>query len=400
MVSYESYIALLKARYPESARALSFEERLTPLLICPETISLPSALKTQAEEIVRAYFALRSLPERRRQLEAVEPAIADPGNTSALMSYDFHVDEHGQLRLIEINTNASLSLLVDALHEAHGITNPFVANFRSDIVAVFREEFATSLASRASVAGRSGPRSIAIVDDEPVSQRLYIEFVLYRELFGAAGFEARICDAQELTLEKGELRAPGSPPFDLVYNRHTDFYLQAPATTILREAMLANAACLSPHPHEYRLLADKERLLELSRPGAIEKLDLTDTQKEILRRSLIRTREVKEFKTSDELWAERKHWFFKPKRSFGGKATYRGASISKSVFTKVFEGDYLAQEFVPAPELELASGQVMKFDLRFFVYRDRIQLGCARLYQGQMTNTQTLGGGVTPILWI
>jgi hypothetical protein len=391
VISYERYLALLKTIYPESARALSFEARLSPLLICPETIALPGALKKEAEEIVRAYFALRSLPERTRALEAVEPVIGDPGNTSALMSYDFHVDASGHLRLIEINTNASLSLLVDALHEAHGIKNPFVEDFRTDIVSVFRDECAA--------AGIRSPKAVAIVDETPESQRLYIEFVLYRELFSRAGLTAHICDPQELRVEGAKLLFASATSIDLVYNRHTDFYLQNAEASVLHDAMTSKVACLSPHPHEYRLLADKERLLELSRPDAIDALALSDEHKGWLKRSLIATREVKEFKTSEELWASRKHWFFKPKRSYGGKATYRGASISKSVFAKVFAGDYLAQEFVPAPEVKVSTGETFKYDLRFFVYRDRIQLGCARLYQGQMTNTQTPGGGVTPIVW-
>jgi len=38
-----------------------------------------------------------------------------------------------------------------------------------------------------------------------------------------------------------------------------------------------------------------------------------------------------------------------------------------------------------------------KFDVRFFVYRDQIQLAVARVYQGQVTNFSSRYGGLTAI---
>ena len=81
--------------------------------------------------------------------------------------------------------------------------------------------------------------------------------------------------------------------------------------------------------------------------------------------------------------------------------------MSRGTFQKILAGDYLVQDFVPPliTQVEVHSPlgaelQEFKFDLRFYVYRDRIQLSCARLYQGQMTNSQTPGGGVAVIDWV
>ncbi len=42
----------------------------------------------------------------------------------------------------------------------------------------------------------------------------------------------------------------------------------------------------------------------------------------------------------------------------------------------------------------------LKVDLRNYVYRGRVQLIAARLYQGQTTNFRTPGGGFAPVLTV
>ncbi len=409
---FDRIIHQLQIRYPDSAGRFDFRALLSPLLFCPQTISLPMALKAEAEDIVRAFSQLRRLPARDQALSALPPVVPDPGNTSALMSYDFHIDEAEHLRLIEINTNASMSLMVEVLHQVHGVVNPFSADFSRDILECFKLEFA-----RAQPRGLSALKTVAITDETPESQRLYAEFVAYQELFQRAGIDAVIVDARDLFFQNDRLRLPDGRVIDLVYNRHTDFYFETPAAASLRAAMLKQAVCITPHPHEYRLLADKERLVELARPGALATLPLDDHSRQAIERTLIRTFSVAENADPDSLWAERKKLFFKPMRSFGGKAAYRGASLSRRVFDEILKGQYLAQEFVPAPTVKLPVPDTVpdaspdaspdaetnvefKFDLRFYVYDDRIQQACARLYQGQMTNSQTPGGGITVINWV
>lgn len=388
---FESYIACLEKLYPETARVFDFKTRVSPNLICPETVKVPLALKDEAERIVRAFFALRSLPDRALELESIAPPIIDPGNTSVLMSYDFHVDESGHLRLIEINTNAAMSLITDSIHEAKKVENPFSNDFRNDIIESFREE--------ARAAG-SGFQRVAIVDEKPEEQRLLIEFLIYKELFDRAGCDSRVRDVSDLRFENGRLiDVDDRSPIDLVYNRHTDFYFRTDACAALRMATQARAATITPHPHEYRLLADKERLLELSKPGMIDALTISESHRHTIRAALIPTVELASLGDADAIWSNRKKWFFKPKRSFGGKAVYRGATITRSMFEQVLRGEFLAQEYVRAPHV-LVSGEEFKYDLRFFAYRDHIQLACARVYKGQATNAQSPGGGIAALEWV
>jgi hypothetical protein len=400
---FDRFINQLQVRYPESTHRCDyprdFRTILSPLLFCPQTVSLPTRLKEEAMTVVRAFSALRKLTVRAQTLREIPPSIPDPGNTSVLMSYDFHVDEAGHLRLIEINTNASMSLMVEVLHQVHGVTNPFSADFSDEIIECFRMEF-----KRAKPKGSTDLKTVVITDETPAAQRLYAEFIAYQELFQRSGLDTTIVDAKDLVFHNGRLRQPDGRAIDLVYNRHTDFYFEASATIGLREAMLKQAVCITPHPHEYRLLADKERLVELARPGAIAALPIDESLRQMISQTLIRTFSVAEHADPDSLWAERKKLFFKPMRSFGGKAAYRGASLSRRIFEEILKGQYLAQEFVPAPTIKLTDSAnpdtEFKYDLRFYVYDDRIQQVCARLYQGQMTNSQTPGGGITVVNWV
>jgi hypothetical protein len=388
---HRSFTDAVAKSYPSTAAHFSFGERIVSTLISPYVLELPTHLRLEAEQIVAAFFHLREVPEWQAQVRGQQPPVNEPGNTSVLMSYDFHVDSAGALRLIEVNTNASLSLIVDELHRFQNVENVFSTDFRDEILSCFEREFHDARA-------KGSLSRIAIVDFKPLEQRLFIEFAMYQELFGRRGWKSDFYDPSDLACASHELTARGDK-IDLVYNRDTDFYLSGEPSRALRHAMEGECAVITPNPWEYRLLADKDRLLELSRKGALEALPLSTQDRAAISKSLIHTLEVKEF-DPDQLWTERKKWFFKPRRSHGGKAVYRGSSMSRGTFQSILNGDYLAQQLVPPPVVSFeGEPEELKYDLRFYVYRDKIQLACARLYRGQMTNSQSLGGGVTPIRW-
>ena len=402
---YRNLTDALAKSYPETDLAHPFRERISPTLVSPHILELPRGICDQASAVVTAFFRLRENSIWQSHIAGRLPPVPDPGNTSALMSYDFHIDSDQNLRLIEINTNASLSLVVDELHRVQKIENVFSADFRKEILATFEREMADAVLQKARSSGVATGMAIevAIVDENPAAQKLFIEFVMYQELFKSRGWRARFFDARELRFIAGKLSAQADPesiPIDLVYNRDTDFYFSNPEAVCLREAMMAKSVTITPHPHEYRLLADKDRLLELSDDTFLDSLSLSDADRAVIAASRIKTIEVKQ-QDPDELWINRKRYFFKPRRSHGGKAVYRGSSTSRGTFKAILAADYLAQEIIPPPLVKFASeDEEFKYDLRFYVYRDKIQLACARLYRGQMTNSQTPGGGVAPIRWI
>jgi hypothetical protein len=89
-------------------------------------------------------------------------------------------------------------------------------------------------------------------------------------------------------------------------------------------------------------------------------------------------------------------------RSFGSKQSYRGGTISRKMFDEIIHQGFIAQEFVPAPEMEFEAPEgklSLKYDLRFYAYQDQLQGVIARLYQGQTTNLRTTHGGFAPVIF-
>lgn len=388
-------------------------------------MELPRTVANEAAAIVAAFFSLRQSPtyqafvgERLRLGDQLSGSSArersgsfDAGNFSALMCFDFHWVPGDGLKLIEINTNASMGLIADLLYQTHGLANPFAASFRDEIYQTFLREYHDSAFGQ----GGNEPNGIAIVDADPAGQRLFAEFLLYQELFESRGHRCQIVDPRDLCADPtgSGLAVAGNgttEKIDLIYNRDTDFYFERPEIRLLREKWMGGQVCVSPNPREYALLADKERLQDLttvigeSGDGTelAERFQLDALHAKNIAGALLCSTDVNSADPQD-LWARRKNLFFKPKRSYGGKATYRGSSVSRNVFEQqVLKGEYIAQEFAPPPTVDLTAspdnpGGKFKFDLRFFTYRDRIQLAVARLYQGQTTNFQSPGGGIAAL---
>ena len=232
-------LALIRERYPTlfSAR--------------PVFISDKQAGKMAA--LVEAVETVTALPAYRDVVLSRSPAIArhDPGGASGVFfGYDFHVAGE-DIGLIEINTNAGGAMLNSVLAQAHhacclddrrlAAATASASSLDRRIVDMFLQEW--------TLCGRGQPlRTIAIVDASPREQYLYPEFLLFQSLFERHGLKAVIADPAELHFSNGVLRA-GDVAVDLVYNRLTDFALDAPSSAALRAAYLENAdQTMSPRP--------------------------------------------------------------------------------------------------------------------------------------------------------
>lgn len=314
---------------------------------------------------------------------------------SVLMAYDFHTDENGDCHLVEVNTNASGFLFASLMEMVHSGISPAAFEPLTKLRASFADELRLWGKSSAAVP------VLAITDEDIAEQKMYSEFVMYRDWFQATGWKADFCEGRDFAFVGGKLSAPSLGAVDFVYNRLTDFYFENPAHSALREAFAKQAACISPSPREYFLLADKERLVNLGADGFLESAGATAGEAEALRQVLIPTYSIGGFPSHEEIWQQRKSLFFKPKRSYGGKSVYRGESVSRKVFERLMSEDVLIQKFTPAQKMPLDDPRSVlsnwKFDLRFFVYRAEIQLVAARIYQGQVTNFSSPLGGFTKV---
>jgi len=382
------FLALLKERCPYALAA-------RPVFVSATQIARMSALVKAIESVI-------SLPAYQDEVLARAPSIARhvPGARGVFFGYDFHATTKTGLGLIEINSNAGGAMLNALLARAQRACCPPIQRllpsaatadaFEARIMAMFRREWALS--------GRTRPlRTIAIVEERPEAQYLYPEFLLFKQLFETNGVTAVIADPAELQLRDGVLYC-GAQTIDLVYNRLTDFYFDAEASAVLREAYLQRAAVVTPHPRAHALYADKRNLVLLSDPAQLQRLGVPAATQAVLLEGIPRT-EIVAPSNADRLWAERKRLFFKPFGGFGSRAAYRGDKITQRVWQEILAGGYVAQALVAPGERALSgeASQVLKFDLRDYVYENQVQWTAARLYQGQTTNFRTPGGGFAPV---
>ena len=389
-----------------------------PHLFSSSVVYVGDADRRRMAELIAAIERVVHLPAYQAHVLAWAPESAREASSRALagttggvfLGYDFHVadPQTGMApQLIEINTNAGGGLLNALLARAQYASCDDLSAFMpgdlgSDtpehlFVEMFRHE--RRLAQGRVVTSADSLRSVAIVDSNPEAQFLYPEFVLFRKLFEQAGIQTVICDPAALSLRDGALWH-GERQIDLVYNRLTDFALDEPENTVLREAYLSGAALLTPSPRGHALYADKRNLVALTDDALLAAWGVDSATRTVLAAGIPRTERVLR-EAADDFWKRRKQLFFKPAAGYGSKATYRGDKLTTRVFDEILNGNYIAQALVPPSlrTLEVGGDRAeFKLDLRNYVYDAHVQLLVARLWQGQTTNFRTPGGGFAPVL--
>jgi len=351
---------------------------------------------------IAAIERVAALPAFVQQVLVDAPELARfaPGNAGVFFGYDFHLAPQGP-QLIEVNTNAGGAMLNVLLAHAQQAcdarmqgmaTGPLApAALERAVVDMFLHEWR-------SVRGAAPLRCIAIVDETPAQQYLYPEFVLFSDLLQRHEIVTLIADPRDFSYRDGALFC-GAARVDLVYNRLTDFGLSRDALAGLRAAYRDGAVVLTPHPHAHAVYADKRNLCVWSDAAALRALGVDEATLQTLTASIPRT-VVVSAENAATLWSERRRWFFKPAAGYGGKAAYRGDKLTKRVWDEICAGNYIAQLTVPPSECCVrvqGVNNIMKVDVRNYVYRGAVQCVAARLYQGQTTNFRTPGGGFAPV---
>ena len=350
--------------------------------------------------VVQAVEAAAKLPGYRDAVLSWAPEIAraDFGPRGAFMGYDFHLAASGP-KLIEVNSNAGgaflNALLAKAQRACCAEVDVALGRLKADdfdraTLRMFEEEW---LLQRKVGA----PRRIAIVDERPTEQYLYPEFLLAQRLFQKNGIDAVIADGSALCYEHGRLLADGEP-IDLVYNRLVDFSFDRPEHEALRDAYAEGAVVVTPNPHVHALYADKRNLSLLSDQVRLSDWGLPPQMLADLA-GVPRTVPVT-LENAERLWAARRSLFFKPFGGHGGKAVYRGDKVTQRVWAEIVRGGYVAQDFAAPGERMIkldGTAERRKTDVRLYTYNGRILLTAARLYQGQVTNFRTPGGGFAPV---
>jgi hypothetical protein len=171
------------------------------------------------------------------------------------VGYDFHLSAAG-IKLIEINTNPGGALLNVVLGRAQRACCPSVIGLAmapTEADSIEDALFEVFMAEWRLQRNDAPLKSVAIVGESPEDQYLYLEFLLYQQLFRRHGIEVVICDPRELTRKDTRL-SKGAMPIDFVYNQLTDFALEQSAYTAMYLAYLAGEIVLSPHPRRMRCM--------------------------------------------------------------------------------------------------------------------------------------------------
>ena len=382
-----------------------------PHLFSSTAIFISTDTVTAMAATVAAIERVAALPDYQQAALAAAPAVAKLGFGPAgvFMGYDFHVGAQGP-QLIEINTNAGGALLNTVLARAQkaccesmdrlmaacdswpGAQGRSLDSMEQTFFDMFHADWHAQR-------GDQPWRSLVIVDDDPASQYMAPEFELFQQLFKQRGIQATVADPTELTWHDNHLWH-GTTRVDMVYNRLTDFYFSEPAHLALRAAYTAGTTVVTPHPHAHALLANKHHLVTLSDDALLARWGATAADRQWLAAAVPLTHRVTA-DSADLLWAQRRHFFFKPVTGYGGKAVYRGDKLTRRVWTDILAGEYIAQTLAPPGQRMVevdGSPTDLKFDVRAYTYAGRIQLLAARTYQGQTTNFRTPGGGFSPVV--
>ncbi len=368
-------------------------------------VFLSQSDREQIDAVISAIYTLITLPAYRAHCTQRSPHIdhRDDDTQGLVSGFDFHLSAGGP-QLIEVNTNAGGAFITQSLIREHNqrlskTTELCSAHpFGNDIVIT--KDLRDMVLAEWQRAKRTGnaPAHLAIVDDNPREQFLYPDMLLARTLLQNNKTRVSIVASRDLHYQNGIL-THRDQPVDMVYNRLTDFSLHDTANTALLRAWQDDAVVLSPSPLNHRLLADKRNLQLFSDALALRGFGLPETAVETLQ-SVPHTVALNGA-SEQELWQQRKQYYFKPVDGFGSKAVYRGSKITRRVWDQISKGSHVAQrEIAPTRRCVQQQGHLdsHKFDVRAYAYNGRAIALVARMYQGQTTNFRTPAGGFAPIM--
>ena len=368
---FPDLLKYIEKTFPQSYPTIVAKDLINENLFSPFTYDLQTKVLNQVVEFVEAVYRAKEDKDYQNSLPQMEIFAKAPTNPSILTCFDFHYSEDMGLKLIEINTNASLYMPIVLLgcSQASQCVDPTF----EDLLQSFRQAFEL----------KDGD-PVDVLDFIPENEGLYFEFLLYKEWLIRNGHPSRILSVEDYN-KLDDVKN--------VYNRYNDFYFREEISKKHRKDYLTEKVRFSPNPREYFLVADKLRFKNLRE--YFDKKEMSHFQNMIPE-----TLPVMDFSSKEELWAKRKKYFFKPTTSYGSKGVFNGKGISKKAFEGVYKPGYIAQETAPAGKRTFTyEGQEMemKVDLRFFTFNGRVQNYGARLYQGQATNIRTPLGGIAPI---
>lgn len=365
-----------KKSYPRTA--LDFDLSQSKNLFSNFTLIFSKKTLKRVQSFVKDFYIAKDLSGFQDQVLSpdLKEMLEKKPKPSVLCCFDFHYNsETDELKLIEVNTNASGYLIGMTAFQGHDLA---VDEYKSSLVESFKNSDLLSA------------KTLYIMDQNPKAQKMYLEFLMYKEFFESLGHKVEIIDSFEIDqlLQTKDTDAA-------IYNRDTDFYFSTLPS--LKYAFTNQLTPISPHPLDYDLLAKKTNLDVLKNLESKADAPLDVMQRlhpYLLESGLVKDR----FESLEQMVAKKKGLFFKPATAFGGKSTYKGSSVSNKYLKEIWDKNLLYQQSFPAGQFT-ESDVKWKYDLRFYTYDGQVQFYLARVYQGQITNFKTVGGGFAPVVF-
>lgn len=379
----------LKKFYPAAYKQLSQAQKpplsqTQELPLSQETVFLSQKNYQSIQKIVKSLYELKDNPLYQKTISKHLPELAKKQSrqNSPLMAYDFHTQQNS-VKLIEVNTNGSAFLLTHLLYQSSAEE---AAEDFSESAASPLQDLKKSFAGewRLFNPNKKKPK-IVLIDEAVQQQKMRFEFFMYQDFFSSMGWKLEILESKNLLIDKEALLyTPKKEKIDFIYNRTTDFYFEKHPH--LAKAYQNGSCLILPQPRDYALLADKKRLLDWQSFPQLKSI-----QKYLLKAKAFNK------KTSEELWKNRRKYFFKVQQAYGGKLAYRGSSLTHKKKEELLRHNSLAQEYCPPDTLTDSKGQKWKVDLRAYAYKAQVQLLVARIYQGQITNFKVADSGFAKV---
>ncbi len=155
-----SFVEFLNQKYP-TITLNELNVLISDQLLSPFHVTLSESTFEQLKTEIAGYQNLRHWSENNLLSVFKTKNLRQPKNTAVCTSYDFHINELGQPKLIEINTNAAFLALGVELYDF--FKHPPETQFsESDLVQMFKNEINLSGAVQ---------NQIAIMDENPTFQR-------------------------------------------------------------------------------------------------------------------------------------------------------------------------------------------------------------------------------------
>jgi hypothetical protein len=305
-----------------------------------------------------------------------ETGLKNTANPSILMGYDFHLTDEGP-KLIEINNNAG------------GLFEKDDGWIKQDSLP----EMKTTLLERICAMFPQDWQHIAIMDENIAQQYMYPEMQAYAALLKSDGRAVKLVSPEDIKSNVEGLFVENDN-IDMIYNRHTDFYLETPELAHIRQAFMAKKVDINPYPRSYALIGHKNRMVDWWREGVLEAcVDAEDLN--LIRAVVPETHILAEYDLA-QAWAERKQWVFKPAARHGGKGVLLGKAMSRKRFNALEPASTVMQKLVPPSQIEL-DDKMFKFDVRLYMHGANLIAMAGRAWNGQITNFREEGSGWTPI---